>query len=633
MAVTRISGLVSGFDTDTMIKDLMKLEQTKVDNVKKKKQLLAWQKDAYKDFSSLLRGLQSEFLDVVKPSTNLRSKSAFNVFSSSVTLSGAASSAVSIRTSANSSKGTINIDKISQLATADTWTSGGQVKSMNGDLINLTALNDAITNGSNTLAFTVDGTSKTITLSGGYADVAALKTELQADLNTAFGTGKVTVGDSTTSGGISFDSTGSSVAIGGGLVTQVGFVSGDSNVLNTSSTLASAFGLDPAVAPDFIINGVSSTTMGIKSTDTIKQMMDKINSSSAGVQMSYSSISDKFTFKSSKEGIVNNIDLEDTSGFFNDKLLLNGSNAANRLEGKDALLTVDGVAISRSSNTFEVDGTTLTLNQLYEPLDPAAADDIKIEINSDTTAAVTTIKNFVEKYNELIDKITSKTSEKRNRDYMPLTEEEREAMSEEEIKLWEIKAKSGLLRSDSTMESLANRLRSTLTEAVDGLGISLADIGITTSSNYADRGKLMLNESKLNTALTERPNEVIELFTRESTTAYSDTANRATRSSENGWMNKINDIFQDHIRITRDANGNKGILIEKAGHEKDESEIASTIAKQITAMDSRIADLLEDMAAKEEAYYKQFARMESMLSEMNSQFASVFGNMSGSQQQ
>lgn len=622
MAVSRISGIVSGFDTETMIKDLMKIEKTKVDKVKQQKEIYAWQKDAYKEFSSLLRGLQSEFMDVLKPNSNLRSRTMFNVYSGTATLNGAASTAVTIKTSSSSQKGTMSIDEITQLATADTWTSASQVKVLEGttlDAAAMAALN-AATDGIKSVSFTVDGTSKAIVLADTYADFDALKSDLQTKLNTAFGTNKVTVAGTDK---LSFDSVGSAVAIGGELVEELGFTAGASNVLSTSTTLATAFGL--VANPVFSINGISSTTMNIKSTDTIKQMMDKINSSAAGVQVSYSSISDKFTLKSTKEGIANNIELTDTDGFFANSLKLS---TGNRVSGIDAELTIDGVTLTRATNTFEIDGTTITLKQTYTPADPLTAPDIQITINSDPAAAVETVKKFIEKYNELIDKITTKTLEKRNRDYAPLTDEQREGLSEDEIILWEAKAKSGLLRSDPMLQELADKLRATVFDAVDGLGITLHDIGITTSNSYAANGKLVVDETKLSQALTDRPNEVIELFTKESETEYTDSANRLTRDSQNGWANRINDIFQDNIRITRDASGKRGLLIEKAGYEKDDSEVLSTIAKQMTAMDVSIATLMDDMADKEEMYYARFSRMESMLSQMNSQFSSVFGSMS-----
>lgn len=619
--INRVYGMVSGFDTESLVKSLMKYEQVKVDKKYQEKQLLVWQKDAYKEFSSLLRGIQSEFMDLIKPATNLRGKTMFNVFSAGVTTgTGSTTTDVTASTSADSVKGTITLSNITQLASRDTWKSSASVKALSGSAVDLPTLEAAITSGNDTFKVMVDGNIKEIALSGGYGGSAAnLMSDIQAKLDTAFGVGKVSVSES--GGSLTLDSVGSVVTVyegETGVLGAIGFTAGDSNSLNLSTTLADAFS---GAALDFTINGKNSITdMGIVSTDTIKQMMDKINASGAGVSVSYSSISDKFTMQATSEGAVNNTSLTDTDGFFANSLKI--ADGADRTAGQDALLSINGVATSRSSNTFTVDGTSITLKSV--PTDPATV--INIGITSDPSSAVQTIKNFITKYNELIEKITLKTEERRYRDYTPLTDEQKADMTEGDIKKWEEKAMSGLLRSDSTIQAISDNLRRAVNDPVEGLGISLKDIGITVSPFYQDRGKLVLDETKLSSALTERPNEVIELFTRESSTTYADSANRGTRDAENGWMNRINDIFNDNIRITRDANGNKGLLIEKAGSEKEGSEVASALAKRILTMDNTIATLLERMADKSELYYSQFARMESALSQMNSQFASVFGN-------
>lgn len=630
--VNRVNGIVSGFDTENMVKDLMKIEKMKVDKAKQDKEWTIWQKDSYKEFSSLLRGLQSEFLDLLKPGSNLTSKTMFNVYNASVTLNGTVSSALTVKTSSASVKGTISVDQITQLASKDTWTSGSEVKALQGTAIDLTALNSAIASGSETFKVTLDGVTKSISLSGAYGSLkdavlpaTDFEADLQSKLNAAFGTGRITADVSDGTNLLSLSAPGSSVVLAAdgsdGSLATVGFASGASNVLSTSSTLASAFGL--VADPVFTINGVSSATMGITSTNTIKEMMDKVNASAAGVNMTYNSISNKFEMKAKSEGAVNNIALTDTSGFFANQLKL--SDALGRVSGKDAQLVVNGVSITRSSNTFMVDGTELSLKNTYTPADPLTASDITVEIATDPSKAVAVIKSFIEKYNDLIDKISLKTSEKRYRDYAPLTEEQRADMTEDQIKLWESKAKTGTLRGDAVLTGIAEKMRAAVFQTVTGAGIDLKEMGITTSSNYKDGGKLILNEEKLTTALAQKPEEVIKFFTQESSVEYTDSANRSTRDSENGFANRIKDIVQDQIRLVRDSSGKRGVLIEKAGNEKDSTEALSSMAKSISRMDVNINKLLETMADKEERLYARFTQMESMLSKMNAQFASTFG--------
>src|SRR5690606_350529 len=116
-------------------------------------------------------------------------------------------------------------------------------------------------------------------------------------------------------------------------------------------------------------------------------------------------------------------------------------------------------------------------------------------VTSDPTKAVELIKGFVEKYNDLLDKLNAKLSEKREYDYEPLTDLQKEAMTEDEIKRWEEKAKSGLLSGDNILRSIVTGFRNAMIGAVEDAGMTLADIGIK-SNSWVDRGKLYIDEDK-----------------------------------------------------------------------------------------------------------------------------------------
>jgi flagellar hook-associated protein 2 len=256
---------------------------------------------------------------------------------------------------------------------------------------------------------------------------------------------------------------------------------------------------------------------------------------------------------------------------------------------------------------------------------PAGAVDISVA--TDTSDVKDLVVKFVDAYNEMITKITDKLSEKRNYDYDPLTEAQKEAMSDDEIENWQSEARKGTLRDDVTLSNITNDLRRAMYEDIEGLGISLYEIGIQSSSNYKEAGKLVIDEDKLDTALSERPNEVIELFTKESTTTYTSYTSRSARYNENGIASRIHDILQDNIRLTRDNNGNKGYLIDKAGLETG-TDTTSDMYNKIRVMDEKIDDLLEMLADQEEKYYSQFAAMESAMSQFSNQsawLASQFG--------
>lgn len=622
--VNRLTGAVTGWDTDQMVKDLIKLEQAKVDKVKQDKQVAQWQKDAYKEFSTLLRGLQSEYFDVLKPAQNLRSSAMYNLYSAAVTSGGSTSTKVSAITSADSVAGDITISQIGQLAGKDKWTSASEVKNLteNG-FVAVAQLNTFIAQGNDEFKVTLDGVSKNITLAGSYTDAADVGTKLQAQINAAFGTGKVTVGVDG-SNALTFVSSGHSLkfsTVDPLVLSTMGLYDGATNTLENDQTLQAAFGV-AATDLDFSINGVTSASLGITETTTVAELMNKVNNSSAGVTLRYSAISNKMTLESNSEGSINDITLTDTSGFFAGKLKVDGT---VRTHGQDAQLTINGVATTRSSNTFEVDGTTLTLKETH-----AAGTDIKIGVTGSSDSVVETIKGFVTKYNELLGKLGGAIGEKRYYDYRPLTDDVKADMSDTDIEAWETKAKSGLLRADPILLNIQSKLRRALSDSVDGVDLKLSDIGITTSSNYLENGKLILDETKLKTALSQRPTEVVQFFSKQSDKSYTNESSKAERYSENGIANRINDLLNDNIRLSRNSTGSRGALIDKAGSELNSTDTSSYLAKKITGYDTRIASLLDLLTTKETKYYNQFSRMETALQKLNAQSSSLMSSMGNS---
>lgn len=622
--VNRVNGMVSGFDTETLVKNLMKAEKTKTDKVYRDKQAVSWQKDSYKEMMSLFRGFQSDFLDVLKPGSNLRSSSAFNVFSAAAKLNGSDTSKIAVTTSTSSVQGNITVNSITQLAAKDTWVSSTAVKPLEGTAVTLASVNAALAAGNNTISVTLDGTTKSIDLTGApatpgsYANIGELVTNLNSQLAATFGADRITVSES--GGKLKFASASHTIALGEGdtnVLSSLGFTAGASNALSLTSTISAAFGVSDSTM-GFSINGISSTAMGISSSDSIKTMMQKINDSAAGVTMTYSTLTNGFTMTSDKTGLANSISLTDTNGFFANSLKL--STASGRTIGKDAEFSVNGIATTRSDNTIVVDGTTIQLKD-------TSATAIDIAVTPNTTSVKDNIVKFVNKYNELVEKVYGKINEEKYRSFTALTDEEKAAMSDDNIKLWETKAKSGLLRGDSLLSNMMSQLRTAFGDAVSGAGITLQEMGITTSSNYKENGKLIIDETKLDKALTNNLEAVTKLFTTESSHAYGEAGTSAARRAENGLAARINDILNDNIRITRDSSGKKGFLVEKAGYEKSSTDTSSDLAKKITDLETRYATLLDKMNDTENRYYSKFSAMESALSKMNAQSTSLAGMM------
>lgn len=636
MSNIRLTGMSSGFDTDAMIKSLMKAENARMDKVKKNKQSIMWQQDAFRDITKQLRTLQSSFFDILKPGNNISSATTFGKFSYSVKSGGVDSTAVSVTASSTSTTKSVTIDKIQQLATKDSITGAyGDLKGIKTDAIDVGVLKTQL-NGSD-LEFTlaIGSTSKVITVSN--SDITGLADTASADLaglinnqiSAAFGSDYANV-VTESSGVLNFDLKGSTLKIleyngNTQTMTSLGVVSGESNMDYKSKAISELFNLTSTDLTGLKING---TDVSLELTDTIDQMVDKINKSGTGVSLSYDSISDQFKLESTQEGTANQIDLVNSSDAFLSKLFnlsdlsqvgvdpLDGSKNA---VAQNAKLSINGQDIIQSSNTFSFDGVNYSLK--------ATSDSpINIGISVNTTDIVDTIKNFVSEYNKILETINTKLSEKKNYDYEPLTDDEKESMTENEIKLWEEKAKSGNLRSSNELNNFVNSIRNALVDTVSSTGLSLNQIGIS-STSYLDKGKLTIDEDKLKQSLENNYDEVVKLFTSESDASYGDSTRAGERYSENGIGNRLKDIINDYVRTTRDSSGNKGILIEKAGIENDITNINNILSTKTREYDDRIADLVDYLANKEQYYYAMFSRMETALSQMSSQQSSLAGMM------
>lgn len=474
----------------------------------------------------------------------------------------------------------------------------------------------------------INGVDKLVTLGQDYSDLDEMAADIQSQL-----TG-VTVTKDADSNKLKFSSTEKIILKKGpdDSLASLGYSSTDnkSNKIDLSAslnTIKTNFATDLNVADpnanvSFVINGVTIDLKKSYAQATLNDVMSAINASSAGVQLSYDSLNDKFTLKSKTTGAAQSITYTDTDAT-NGILKAIGIAGNAVIEGTDAKFTLDGVAdMVRSSNTFTVDGVTYTLKGTSEA-------PVTIDVKADVDSLVNKIKDFVEKYNALLDAVNTQIYDKRPRSggdsgtyYLPLTAEQKSAMTESDITEWEKNAKTGLLNNDSILQNMVSSMRSAIMDKVEGTSVSLYSLGITTGS-YFERGKLVIDEAKLKNAITSNPDAVAKLFTNSSQYSYSQAMDsssaKAVRYSESGIAQRLNDILQDNIRITRNSAGQKGILLEKAGIEKDTTEYTSLLAHELTDQNDYVGTLVDKMYEKQEAYYLKFSAMETALSRMNAQ--------------
>ncbi|MGX1901508.1 flagellar filament capping protein FliD [Thermolongibacillus altinsuensis] len=336
---------------------------------------------------------------------------------------------------------------------------------------------------------------------------------------------------------------------------------------------------------------------GVQGNESLNTVINRVNNSDAGVTMFYDSFSDKVTLTRKETGDFNKSGNEIiTSGEFLNTVLKFGS--AVEQGGQNAKFTINGLETERTSNTFEISGVTFTLKDTFSTSDPS----VSISISNNTEVVFENIKNFINKYNETIEKIQNKISEERYRDYPPLTDEQKEAMSEKQIELWEEKAKSGLLRRDPILSSGLSQMRLNFYESVSNEAINpkykqLASIGITTSPNYLDGGKLIINEAKLKAAIEEDPESIEKLFISSGTT-----------DSEKGIMTRLYDTI--------------GSIMEKINERAGKSTWTNnqfTIGKNLLDLERRIGAFEDRLKQIEDRYWRQFTAMEKAIQRSNEQ--------------
>ncbi|MFJ6412347.1 flagellar hook-associated protein 2 [Terribacillus saccharophilus] len=349
-------------------------------------------------------------------------------------------------------------------------------------------------------------------------------------------------------------------------------------------------------------DGAAQTTdFEFDTTDSLNKILKDISNSDAGVRAFYDEQSKKVILEKKDTGDFNKNgkEIEFSNNFFNNVLQLDQSAETG---GVDAQFTYNGaLPITSHSNSYTLGGVTFNFTEKTEK-------PVKVTVSNDVDAAFNKIKDFVDSYNKIVEDVNSKLSEKVYRDFPPLTDDQKKEMSEDEIKLWDEKAKSGMLKGDSVLQNSLYSLRSAWYNNVenDGAYSQLAQIGITTSNNYLDNGKLIIDEEKLKAALTENPDGVYKLFSND------------VEGEGRGIVNRI----EDTLKNTMDN------IYQKAGKSTYTNDQFS-IGKQLNDVQDRIDSFQDYLTQVEDRYWRQFTAMETAISQMNQQSAYLASNFGG----
>ena len=371
---------------------------------------------------------------------------------------------------------------------------------------------------------------------------------------------------------------------------------------------------------ELTVNGVS---IGKYNKDTaLETVLNDINSNTeAGVSVSFSKTTNQFVFTAKETGAGGRVEI---GGELGERLFgkVNVTDKDHYTAGQDAKFTatINGqkMEFSRSSNTFDLDGMSITLNGTFEVKDGETP--VTFSSKTDTDKIIDVVKTMVEDYNAIVSEVKKAYSdmplEKSDGSrYKPLTDEDKADMTESEIKAYEEKAKTGILFMDRDLSSLYSALRSAVAPGGSD-GSFLRSIGIKTS--YEDGlTTLSLDENALREALEQNPDQVKDAFTK----------SKENGAASDGLMASIQKVTDRYAATT---GATKGILIEKAGSKYSPSAaLNNTILEQMKDIDKQVDKWQAKMSDKVDYYTNKFTQLEMLIAQMNSQSSSLAGMMGG----
>ena len=393
----------------------------------------------------------------------------------------------------------------------------------------------------------------------------------------------------------------------------------------------------PIKSGTFSINGISiyvDTT-----TDTVDDVINKVNKSGAGVTMTYDSTTDKFSLTSTNGERIKVGGENDTSTFLLSAGLLysQATETAIGTEGKDAVFTMNGVKYTRDSNEVSdvVPGMSFTINSTGTTV---------FSVKIDTDKAVSALAEFASKYNTLINALNpteiAYNDDIRDSYSEPLTDDDKASMSEDEIKTYQENyekiAYYDLVTRSSELKALKTNIRSALTKLVDSdnskyssitqVGITIAgsdtqDITVTkvgllfdVTTDKAELEEYIKENSDFVSILSENPEDVYKFFADSKTVYTTDSSGKETSSIENvGFARVFSDFLDDNINST------SALYKKTSTNGTIESEISS-LKQQIESQTTRVEMYLERL-------YAQFTAMEEKLATLQ-QSSSYLTNLS-----
>lgn len=650
MAGVRMTGLISGMDTESMVKELVQASSGKLDKAKKEKQLLEWKKETWQSLNTKLYDFYKNEVSALNSAGSFKAKKATVSDETKVSVKAGANAAngthsVSVKQLASSAYLTgVNIKKGTQkyktYAGVGNTTKFADMTDKYGNSLGLAGQTITIKSGNDTVAdltFELGGTGD-----NGVANLEELNKKLAEtpgyeNLKASYVDGQLTFTNSSAKEDEDGNTVGEIYTIESaalGLSGDVGYESdkdaGKTNVLTGISDMryekeftSADIGSSTKLADIGIAVG---TTFSIGDKDFVVDENTRISDFTAGlskmgVTANFDANQGRFYINAASTGADYDFNLQSSDSNALDILGLGAG--ATKVDAQDAIIEYNGVEYVGSSNTFDLNGLTITAKGVtgkYDKDTKTFTDNspINIEVGADVDGMYNTIKNFVKKYNELIEEMNTLYNEKKP-EYEPLTDEERNQLSDKQIEQWEKKAKQGILRRDETINTLLSNMRSILNKGVtvtdkDGnqKTYTLASLGIVTGK-YSENGKLHILGDPDDAEYSAEDNKLKEM------------------------LEKSPEIFSQFFVGDKENQGIGGQLhgsLMKSMARSESSHSLTfyddiTLDDKIKSQDDEVDKWQEKLQKMEDKYYDQFAAMESAMAKLQSQQSYISALMGG----
>lgn len=561
----RVSGINSGLDTDSIVQELVSAYNTKTEKYQKEQTKLSWKQEIWK-------GLNTKVYSLYNNVGKLRFSSAYST--KKTTSSDTTKATVSA--SSNAVNGT---QKLHVLATAQSgYLTGGKL-----------SLREEVTD--------ADGTTKLQDVKGAVkaetklSELGFTGDEASLNINTTDEDGNAV----TKTVSLTKDSTVQDVVNAlkdNGL--NASFDANNGRIFVSSKNTGKA--------ADFSLS--SATTKLVEKKDADGNV---IKDSNGKPEMESVALSGEEQVASKKLIGLLGLDTDSSNTY---------GNKAAKIDGRDAVIVLNGVKYTNTTNDFAINGLNISVNGVTDDVaDPDSTDlsslndstAISINTTTDSQGIYDTVKDFLTEYNNIINEITKLYNADSAGSYEPLTDDEKDKMSDTEIEKWETKIKDSLLRRDSSLSSVMNTMMTSMSQPIEinGKSYSLSSFGIQTLGylNAAENEQNAYHidgdeddentsgkQDKLMAAITSDPDTVIEFMKQLSTNLYK----------------SIDDQMQSNDLRSR----------YKIYNDKEMDKQYTNLTKTIKEWESKVSD-------KEDYYYKQFSNMETALAKLQSQTSSI----------